>query len=427
MKQQDTKQIKVNGKIYKKGKYNLFYREEIIEGKRYSVPLNLNRIPNGWQIRIKRVNEPYFSRAFRDSKYPHKKESKRIEAGLKEAILTLKSLFSESYEDTLQRRKATKALYLKGDENKSITGVQIKLVLPRPQEKETTPFIVLTSQLGFGEQRMVGRVFSRSIFSMTPSYFQSCLRKVLLERKYMEHCYLQEKPFSQLRVDRLSVLEEKSLLEGVDASEYTFERYLDEAEKRWELPSANYPVRVDRTDSSIIVERDSQDDEQNKIRKQKKVFEYKMLGSVALTERVAKLYQRFLESTPPLRQARSESKKIGLSPDDRNQRPQSRTGVLGVTFQFTKKSVSFVAVYWDPETGKRFEKKFSIAKHGIKNAFVMAREWFDEQRGAVTGDSAMKMHYQKALPKLLAAIPQELIDHLQLGNTLENELVSIAS
>jgi hypothetical protein len=409
-------------KYIEKGDIIFFIVKKLSITKKFLVPLNLNRIPNGWQIRIKRVNQPYFSRAFRDSKYPHKMENKRIETGLNEAILTLKELFSNSYEDTLERKKVTKALFLKRDGEKSITGIQIKLVLPKPKIKETTPFIVLTSQLGFGEQRMVGRVFSRSIFSMTPDYFQSCLRKVLLERKYMEYCYLNDKPFSHLRVDRLSVLEEENLLKGIDSSEFTFERYLDEVDSRWELPSANHSVLVTKTNKGIIIERENSSE---KIRNQKKVFEYKQLGSQVLTERIARLYQRFLQNTPPHQPPRMGKKNKPVSPEEKNQRPQVRTGVIGVTFWHNKESVYFVSVYWNPETGKRLDKRFSLAKYGVKNAFIMAREWFDEQRGVITGDSAMKMHFQKALPKLLAVIPQSLIDHLQLAETLESELMSM--
>lgn len=424
--------LNVRGKIYHRAIDGLFYRDEIVNDITYSVPMYVNRLPYGWQVRFARKNERYFSKSFADSKTGLTSPAQQVGASLAEATDEIKRQFAEGAFNT--RDECTKKLsrYLMLERNSApdnIPGVNVHLVFPKPNDREKTPYIRIFCQLGIHrKKRQCGPSFSPSIFSISKSEFESHIRLVVLHRKYMEQQRLNDKVYAPAAVVHFSRDKENALLKDVDLSIYQLEDFVSDVEKKWadQQIEIDFPVEITEHNDAITVKRIPNSSRQHP---QAKTFRISSYGARELTLRIARLYQQYLQSSSPIILPGAVSKSGPKPSSIRNKTPQARTGITGVTLwtRMSRPALYFVSVYWKDGDSEPTTNQFSVLKYGLYGAFLKARQKFNEQRNMDESETASQIGFQRILPKVLAQVTQEHIDHLGIAEELEGVVYSQAS
>jgi hypothetical protein len=429
-----TDKFELRGKQYLKFSDGMYYRKENLENKPFSVPMHINRIPNGWQIRIQRQKK-YFSKSFFDGpdspKGPWAKLSeqerliKRIQRSLDTAIKELKSMLKKGDIDTrdVAIKKARKSIssHTRETNNTGVPGLVVKLFFPKETAREKTPFVTVHSRLGQGSDLMLGPSFRTSIFKLTPRALQKQVTEAVKARKFMEHCQANGKRFSMEKIRFLSFEEDKRISQEASDTQVSFDDLLYDAEKNWELPhskdskiSIETVVINDR--SGIEVQRVPKRPGQ---RRQLMRFFHDDYTSIEQCNRVAQFYGKYLQSTSGTINKTSRAGRKRLSADQFNAIHQKKTGMTGVTYAIYQdlNRFEFIAVWHDGSQKQR--QGFSVRKFGLKEAFFHARKTFNEKVAKEEGESILNMRYEKLLPMLLRDLPQSIIDNFDLATEFQ--------
>lgn len=429
-----TDKFELRGKQYIKFSDGMYYRKENLENKPFSVPMHINRIPNGWQIRIQRQKK-YFSKSFFDgpdsSKGPWAKSSeeerliKRIQRSLDTAIKELKSLMKKGDIDPrdVAMKKARKSISSHARETNitGIPGLVVKLFFPQETAREKTPFVTVHSRLGQGSDLMLGPSFRTSIFKLTPKMLQKQVTEAVKARKFMEYCQVNGKRFSMEKIRFLSSEDDRRFSQEAASTQVSFDNLLEDAEKNWNLKkSAASSISIDTVmieeRSAVEVQRVAKKPGQ---RRQMLRFNHDDYDNIDQCNRVAKLYGKYLASSLGITIKTFKAGRKRLTAEQYNAAHQKKTGMTGVTYAVYQNfnRFEFIAVWHDGIQKQR--QGFSVRKYGLKEAFFQARKTFNIKVYKEEGESILNMRYEKLRPILLRDLPQSIISNFDLASEFQ--------
>jgi hypothetical protein len=417
------------GKHYAKcDKDGLYYRQEVLLNEIFQVPMHINRIPNGWQIRVKRQGS-YLSRSFFDGPDPKKgpwaalaeneRVIKKMQRSLSNATRELKSLFKageiEPREVALKKARQSISSQTRTGNSTGVPGLQVKLTIPKTSAREKTPYVIVHSRLGQGSDLMLGPSFRTSIFNLSPKLLKKQVFEAVKARKFMEYCQAHGKRFSMDRLRFLSFEQDRALSSEATLTNVSFDELIDDAEARWNLPHESVHTQQAEIDidgrQAIEIQRTPKPGQ----RLQTMTFFYDVYDNSMQCQRVADLYRRYLGSSNGAISGSASRGRKPSSPSAFNSTSHKKTGMTGVTYATYSDSsrFEFIAVWHD---GKRKRRKgYSVRKYGLKQAFTMARRTFNDEISKPEADSILDMRYRKLLPLLLKDLPQKIIDNLSLA------------
>lgn len=428
-----TESFFFRGKEYTKDRKNdLYYRVETIDGVTFDVPMHINRIPGGWQVRFQRHDSKYFSRAFADGKDSNRgpwaklsfeeRLRRRMQRSLDLAIKELKTLFRNNTfaarEDALIKARQAVSKRPRSGNSTGLPGLQVKLMFPKPTAREKTPFIVVHSRLGQGKNIMLGPTFRTSIFKLTPAALKAQVKKAVTARKFMEDCQASGKRFSMEKLNFISYDVMRRYENAATTARVSFDDFLTQTESEWALPetldSVSLCPNLIESREVISVGRKV---ETPGTRRQAMNFYFDEYESTEQCERVAKLYARYISGANPRVSQKVKRGRKRLSPADYNRAFQPKTEMTGVSYSFLSNYERFVffAVYMDAE-GNRHKRSYSVKKYGLRQAFMLARRHFNTAISREEGESILNMRYNKMLPILLRDLPQKVINLYKLAD-----------
>lgn len=429
-----TDEFSLRGKQYIKFDDGMFYRTESLDQKSFAVPIHINRIPNGWQIRVKRQSN-YVSKSFFDGPdspkgpwaklIPEERLSKRIQRSLDTAIKELRSMFKKGEVDTREvaLKKARKSISSHARETNitGIPGLVVKLFFPQETAREKTPFVTVHSRLGQGSALMLGPSFRTSIFKLTPKMLHKQVTEAVKARKFMEYCQANGKRFSMEKIRFLSFEDDKRFSQEAASTQVSFDNLLEDAEKNWNIKKSSDSSFIIDT---VTIEERSAFEVQRVVKKpgqrrQMVRFIHDDYDNIDQCNRVAMLYGKYLASASGISIKTSKAGRKRLSAEQYNAAHQKKTGMTGVTYAVYQdlNRFEFIAVWHDGTQKQR--QGFSVRKYGLKEAFFQARKTFNTKVSKEEGESILNMRYEKLRPILLRDLPQTIITNFDLASEFQ--------
>lgn len=283
----------VRGTPYKMAEDGLFYKDMMVDGVKYSVPMYLSRLRKAWRIYIKMNDQTVIRQSIVDKNMVGNTERDRIEKGLAVAIAEIKNILV----DNSQNPALKYIRILEQRKFQPVDGVQVNPIFNKPSSMEARLLIDIRAVIPGQHKRIPGVCKKINIFNTNELEFNEVVRHAVLMRKYYESKVKGDDFNNCFSIGSSPDEMEDLLLKGVDMTLYKYENYLVQFENQINI--AQLPldeIMFIQTKDHIIVDRTFKSAGQIP---ERKAFSLSGFESNEVAERIARLYQAHLASTKP--------------------------------------------------------------------------------------------------------------------------------